>query len=71
MAIDTDKSFGITYEELVVSFRDVHTNYILFKVRNAITMGKLTPGKVFRVTDADDSNSLDVVEFNDMIKTCF
>ena len=33
MAIDTDKSMGITYEELVLSFRDVHTNYILFKVK--------------------------------------
>jgi len=34
-------------------------------------MGKLTAEKVFKATDADDSNSLDVVEFNDMIKTCF
>jgi Ca2+-binding EF-hand superfamily protein len=64
MTIDSDGSKSINYEELVVAFKDVHTNYILHKLKQAITMGNLTPEKVFNAVDVDSSRQLDVVEFN-------
>lgn len=46
-AIDQDKNGMLTFEEVVNAFREVHTGYVLFKLRQAIKNGKLTPEKVF------------------------
>lgn len=71
MSIDTNTSNTVCYEELVLAFRDVHTNYILHKLKQAITSGKLTAEKVFNASDSDSNKELDVIEFNEMVSNCF
>ena len=45
--VDIDQGNTVTFEELTVSLKEVHLNYILHKLKLAITSGKLTAEKVF------------------------
>ena len=71
MSIDTDKSNSVTYQEMIVCFKEVNLNYILHKLNIAISSGKLTPGKVFNANDFDQDKTMDVVEFNDMVGAAY
>jgi hypothetical protein len=37
----------------------------------AISAGKLTASKIFQASDLDQNKVLDVVEFNDLVTSCF
>lgn len=56
---------------MLICFKEVQVNYILHKLNLAVTSGKLTPAQVFNASDLDQSKTLDVVEFNDMISFAF
>ena len=71
LSIDADKSNSVSYQEMLVCFKEVHLNYILHKLNLAITSGKLTPAKVFNASDLDQDKTLDVVEFNEMVGSAY
>ncbi len=69
--VDQDKNGSLSFEEVVNAFKEVHTGYVLNKLRQAITNGKLTPEKVFATIASDEKESLDVIKFDELVRLNF
>ena len=71
-AIDKDRSGEISYNELITECSKINCAYVLFKIQDLLNKNKsdpsYTPEKIFDQFDRNKTGSMEIQEFNELLK---
>lgn len=67
-AVDADKSGELSYNEIINECSKINCAYALKKINDILKASKeQTPDSVFKLFDSSRNDSIDILEFNDMM----